>query len=80
MRLASPNDRLITGGWYASSVTDTTNLNCEGHFVAFAQAEVLKHVGETEMVPHADGEPHYEACGEWNLLGEDETRELVGDR
>jgi len=38
--------------------------------VVSARAEVLKHVREIEMTPEMDGQPHYEAHGEWSLVGD----------
>ena len=43
--------------------------------VALARAEVIKHVREIEMTPQMDGEPHYEAHGDWDLLGETVDRQ-----
>ena len=38
--------------------------------VVSARAEMLKHVREIEMTPQRDGQAHYEARGEWSLLGD----------
>ncbi|HVA76567.1 MAG TPA: hypothetical protein VNF27_01660, partial [Candidatus Binataceae bacterium] len=53
-----------------SRITDLRGLLSKS--VVLARAEVLKHVREIQMVPHvSESDPHYEAQGEWNLLGED---------
>lgn len=62
-----------------SRITDLRGLLSKS--VVLARAEVLKHVREIQMVPQTDAsDPHYEARGEWNLLGEDVRQDSVSGR
>ena len=61
-----------------SRISDLRSLLSKS--VLLARAEVLKHLSEIQMVPKVDGSnPHYEARGDWNLLGEDVRQGLVSD-